>query len=79
MTKPTAAQIREIGDLEDLAATINRLLDVLELGHANAARDRDVSLMRAIEREIDVQVARLATVHARRAQIARQLAQKGGD
>lgn len=73
MTKPTAQQQREIELIEDLAATINRLLDVLELGHANATRDRDVALCRAIEREIERQVERLAACHARRDALARAL------
>lgn len=81
MAKPTAQQQREIELVEDLAATINRLLDVLELGHANATRDRDVALQRAIEREIERQVARLAQCHARRDALKRQLGgvTKGGD
>lgn len=61
--KPTTTQQHIIRDLEDHAATINRLLDVLYQGRRNA---RDPRLIARLDAEIAHQASRLADVQARR-------------
>jgi hypothetical protein len=70
MVKPTAAQQREIAELEDHAATLGRLLDILRLGLHNA---RDPRTIREIEAEITYTIERLAEVQARRDRLRRDL------
>lgn len=68
--KPTTTQQRAIEDLENHAATINRLLDVLYQGRRNA---RDPRLIARLDAEIAYQAGRLADVQARRDVLRRAL------
>lgn len=68
--KPTRSIEREINDVENWIATVNEYLDVLAHAAQNADSDR---LARTIEHKIQAQLRRLASLHARRDALRRQL------
>lgn len=73
MTGPSAAQRRELHELEDHAATLSRTLSILRIGLRNA---RDRRTIRALDAEIAYTIDRLAEVQGRRDALARELGGK---
>lgn len=69
--KPTRSQEQEIADLEDHIATVSRMLQLLSIAARNAASNP--RLLREIAQEVQYQTAQLATLHARRDRLRRQL------
>ena len=78
MTKPTAAQSREMAELEDHIATVSETLSILRLGLDNARRSRDWRTTRAIDDKIRYFIRRMAELRARRDALARELGANEG-
>lgn len=75
MARPTGPQQIEMETLENHAATIGRLIEVLGYAHRNATIDKE---RRAIEREIEYHIKQLAVVHVRRDALQRLLSRGRG-
>jgi len=73
MTKPTSTQIALLAEIEHHTASLDRLLDILEMGLQNAEATRDRHLARAINEEITYTIRQLAEVKARGDALRRDL------